>query len=41
MCGGKVVLVEEEERERIEMSPAKRGFESRAERMEGPRLPEA
>ena len=39
MWGGKVVL--EEERERTSMSPAKRGLESRAERMEGPRLPEA
>lgn len=39
MWGGKVVL--EDERERTSMSPAKRGWESRAERMEGPRLPEA
>ena len=34
-------MVSEEERERISMSPAKRGLESRAEKMEGPTLPEA
>ena len=39
MWGGNVVL--EEERERTSMSPANRGLESSAERMEGPRLPEA
>ena len=39
MWGGNVVL--EEERERTSMSPANRGLESSAERMEGPRLPDA
>ena len=31
----------EEDRERTSLSPAKRGWESRAERREGRRLPEA
>ena len=39
MWGGNVVL--EEERERTSISPANRGLESSADRMEGPRLPEA